>query len=220
MPGILPRRLALYTSVFLVGFAIMGFEMMASRWIVPWFGGGIDTWAALISTVLVGLALGYFAGGGLPPRWKTPNIVAALLLAAAFYVALGPLLNERLLRAISGHMGEGVGALLLATMLVCFVPVALLGMFAPCSVDLMAGLTAQYGPSQFAGQIAGQLYGISTLGSVCGTLATAFLLIPSLGTLRIALLLAAITFAAGALLWIGPALTLDPGTLDPGSDAK
>jgi predicted membrane-bound spermidine synthase len=204
MPAILLRRLALYAAVFLVGFAIMGFEMIASRWIVPWFGGGIDTWAALISTVLTGLALGYFAGGALPPRWKTHNRVAALLLVAAFYMALGPLLNEGLLRAISGHMGESVGALLLSTMLVCFVPVTLLGMFAPCSVDLMAGLTAHHDPGQFAGQIAGKLYGISTLGSVCGTLGTAFLLIPSLGTLRIALLLAAITFAAGMLLWIDP----------------
>ena len=49
------RRLPLYVAVFLVGFAIMGFEMIASRLIVPWFGGGIDTWAALISTVLAGL---------------------------------------------------------------------------------------------------------------------------------------------------------------------
>jgi predicted membrane-bound spermidine synthase len=195
------RRLPLYAAVFLVGFAIMGFEMIASRSIVPWFGGGIDTWAALISTVLAGLMLGYFAGGALPPRWKTPNQVAALLLAAAFYIALLPLLDQSLLRAISDHMGEGAAPLLLSTTLVCLVPVTLLGMFAPCSVDLMDSLTSRHGP----GEIAGQLYGISTLGSVCGTLATAFALIPSFGSARIALLLAAITFAAGALLWIHPA---------------
>jgi predicted membrane-bound spermidine synthase len=197
------RRLPLYISVFLVGFAVMGFEMMASRLIVPWFGGGIDTWAALISTVLTGLTLGYFAGGALPPRWKTPNRVSALLLIAAFYMALVPLLNGSILRAISDHMGEGATPLLLSAVLVCFLPITLLGMFAPCSVDLMAGLSAQHRP----GKIAGQLYGISTLGSVFGTLGTAFALIPSFGSSRIALLLAAMTFAAGALLWI-------PGTLE------
>ena len=85
------RRLPLYVAVFLVGFAIMGFEMIASRLIVPWFGGGIDTWAALISTVLAGLMLGYFAGAALPPQWKTRNRVAAILLAAAFYMALWPM---------------------------------------------------------------------------------------------------------------------------------
>ena len=194
------RRLALYAAVFCVGFAVMGFEMIASRLIVPWFGGGIDTWAALISTVLTGLAVGYFAGGALPSRLKTPNRVAALLLAAAFYIALLPLLEGSLLRAISERAGEDVPTLLLSTMLVCFVPVTLLGMFAPCSVDLLARLTTQYGP----GEIAGQLYGVSTLGSVCGTLGTAFFLIPSMGTSRITLLLAATTFAAGALLWVSP----------------
>lgn len=195
------RRLPLYASVFLVGFAVMGFEMMASRLIVPWFGGGIDTWAALISTVLTGLTLGYFAGAKLPPRWKTPNRIAGVLLTAAFYMASVPLLNGRVLQAISDHMGEGATPLLLSAVLVCFVPITLLGMFAPCSVDLMDRLTPRHGP----GEIAGQLYGISTLGSVCGTLGTAFVLIPSIGSARIALLLAAITFAAGALLWIHPA---------------
>jgi hypothetical protein len=181
-----------------VGFAVMGFEMMASRLIVPWFGGGIDTWAALISTVLTGLTLGYFAGGALPPRWKTPNSVSGILLIAAFYMALVPLLNGSILRAISDHMGEGATPLLLSAVLVCFVPITLLGMFAPCSVDLMDRLTPLHGP----GKIAGQLYGISTLGSVCGTLSTAFALIPSFGSARIALLLAAMTFAAASLLWI------------------
>ena len=194
------RRLPLYTAVFLVGFAIMGFEMIASRLIIPWFGGGIDTWAALISTVLAGLMLGYFAGGALPPRWKTPNRVAALLLAAAFYMALIPLLDEPLLRALSDHLGESISALLASTLLICLAPVTLLGMFAPCSVDLFAATTSHPHP----GEIAGKLYGISTLGSVVGTLATAFVLIPSLGTLRIALLLAALTFISGALLWIRP----------------
>jgi predicted membrane-bound spermidine synthase len=200
------RRLLLYAGVFLVGFAIMGFEMIASRLIVPWFGGGIDTWAALISTVLGGLMLGYFAGGALPSRWKTHTRAAAILLAAAFYMALLPLLDERFLRAISEHMGESATALLLSTVLVCFVPVTLLGMFAPCSVDLMAGMTARHSP----GDIAGQLYGISTLGSVCGTLVIAFVLIPSIGTLKIVFLLAAITFAAGALLWIEPPALSSP----------
>lgn len=204
MLGIQTRRLLLCAAVFLVGFAVMGFEMIASRLIVPWFGGGIETWAALISTVLTGLTLGYFAGGALPPQWKTPDRIAGLLLAAAFYMALIPLTDTTILQAISQSMGDGPAPLLLSALLVCFVPITLLGMFTPCSVDLMDSLKPQHSP----GKIAGQLYGISTLGSVCGTLGTAFLLIPSLGSTRIALLLAAMTFIAGALLWIRPSAPL------------
>jgi predicted membrane-bound spermidine synthase len=192
------RRLTLQAAVFLVGFATMGFEMMASRLIVPWFGGGIDTWAALISTVLTGLTAGYIAGGALPPGWKTQERMAALLIAAAFYMAIVPLLSGSVLRPLAERVTSGAAALLLSAVLVCFVPIVLMGMFAPCSVDLMAGLTSKYSP----GEIAGRLYGVSTLGSVCGTLGTAFVLIPAMGSTRIALLLAALAFAAGALLWI------------------
>ena len=194
------RRIPLYAAVFLVGFSVMGFEMTASRLIVPWFGGGIDTWASLISTVLTGLTLGYFVGAALPPRWKTRERVAGVLLAAAFYMALVPLLSGSILRAVSDGAGEGALPLLLSTVLVCFVPITLLGVFAPCSVDLMDQLMPRHDP----GEIAGQLYGISTLGSVCGTLGTTFVLIPSFGSSTIVLLLAALTFAAAALLWIHP----------------
>jgi hypothetical protein len=41
-----------------VGAVLMGFEMLGSRYLFPYFGGGIGTWAGLISTVLVALTVG------------------------------------------------------------------------------------------------------------------------------------------------------------------
>jgi hypothetical protein len=189
--------LLLYVAVFLLGFVIMGFEMVASRIMIPSFGGGIQTWAALISTMLVALATGYFSGGALPGRFKTPRRVSAIVIAAAFYLALVPLINADVLGFLSDKLGGGVTALLASSMLLCFVPVTLLGTFSPCSVDLMAAIE----PSRHAGAIAGKLYGISTLGSVCGTLGTAFFLIPHMGSANLTFLLAAIAFATGVLLW-------------------
>jgi len=188
----------LYTAVFLLGFVIMGFEMVASRIMIPSFGGGIQTWAALISTMLVALTTGYFSGGALPARFKTPRRVSAIVIAAAFYLALVPLINADMLAFLSTKLGSGVTALLASSMLLCFVPVTLLGTFSPCSVDLMAAIA----PREHAGAIAGRLYGISTLGSVCGTLGTAFFLIPHMGSANLTFLLAAIAFATGALLWV------------------
>ena len=37
--------------------------MLGSRYLNPYFGSGIYTWAALISTVLIALTAGYFLGG-------------------------------------------------------------------------------------------------------------------------------------------------------------
>ena len=42
--------------------------MLGSRYLNPYFGSGIYTWASLISTVLAALTVGYFLGGWLADR--------------------------------------------------------------------------------------------------------------------------------------------------------
>ena len=51
---------------FVLGVALMGFEMVASRFLYPYYGSGIEVWASLISTVLLALMAGYFIGGNWP----------------------------------------------------------------------------------------------------------------------------------------------------------
>jgi hypothetical protein len=43
--------ISIYGNAFVVGGLPMGFEMLGNRYLYPYFGGGIDTWAGLISTV-------------------------------------------------------------------------------------------------------------------------------------------------------------------------
>ena len=61
-----------YLAAFVVGTIVMSFEMLGSRYLNPYFGSGIYTWAALISTVLAALCIGYFLGGWLADR--TPSL--------------------------------------------------------------------------------------------------------------------------------------------------
>ena len=190
--------ICVYSAVFLLGFVVMGFEMIAGRIMTPVFGGGIDTWAAIISTMLLALTTGYFGGSALPGRFKTPRGVSTLVIAASFYLAVVPLINGDVLRRLSLAMGDGLGALLLTSLLLCFVPVMLLGMFSPCSVFLVAA----WGRPEQEGVIAGRLYGVSTLGSVAGTLGVTFALIPRMGSANLTLLLAGIAFLAGTSLWV------------------
>ena len=44
---------AIYTVAFVTGSIVMSFEMLGSRYLNPYFGSGIYTWASLISTVLI-----------------------------------------------------------------------------------------------------------------------------------------------------------------------
>ena len=41
----------IYANAFVVGGVLMGFEMLGSRYLFPYFGSGTGTWAGLISTV-------------------------------------------------------------------------------------------------------------------------------------------------------------------------
>jgi hypothetical protein len=62
------RFIVLYSAAFVTGAIVMSFEMLGSRYLNPYFGSGIYTWLALISTVLAALAVGYFCGGWLRGR--------------------------------------------------------------------------------------------------------------------------------------------------------
>ena len=85
---------AILANAFFVGAVLMGFEMLGSRYLFPYFGGGIGTWAGLISTVLGALTIGYFAGGACgrspseprassPPRSRSRHVYLALVPATA-----------------------------------------------------------------------------------------------------------------------------------------
>jgi hypothetical protein len=53
MSAVTGRALAIwiYGNAFVVGGVLMGFKMLGRPYLYPYFGGGIGTWAGLISTV-------------------------------------------------------------------------------------------------------------------------------------------------------------------------
>ena len=52
MPGTNLPASVIYLIAFITGAIVMSFEMLGSRYLNPYFGSGIYTWASLISTVL------------------------------------------------------------------------------------------------------------------------------------------------------------------------
>src|SRR5205814_6469799 len=80
----------LHFSAFLSGFVTMALEMLIGRTCIPYFGGTIYTWGALISVFLTGMTLGYMIGGKAADRWPAIPIVAALFVAAAATVVIVP----------------------------------------------------------------------------------------------------------------------------------
>ncbi|WP_315756936.1 MULTISPECIES: fused MFS/spermidine synthase [unclassified Bradyrhizobium] len=188
--------LAIYLCSFLVGCVLMGFEMLGSRYLNPYFGSGIGAWASLISTVLCALAIGYFAGSAIVDRQPTTRTIGTMILIAAAYMALVPATADIVMADILDTVGDGPAATLMASTALLLVPLTLLGTFSPIAVSLLTRSADE------AGRVAGLVYGVSTIGNVVGTLVTTFALIPTIGSRAITYYFAVALAGCAGILFI------------------
>ncbi|MEM7171652.1 MAG: fused MFS/spermidine synthase [Pseudomonadota bacterium] len=182
---------AIYLNAFIIGAVIMSFEMLGSRYLNPYFGSGIYTWSALISTVLAALTIGYFIGGWVVDRWPDIRILGCFLAAAALYLAVVPVFAAPVSEAIFEAIDNIPMAALAAAMALLLLPLTLMGVYSPFAIRLVLDSTEK------SGRTAGWIYGISTLGSIVGTLGTTFYLIPHIGTRSITYWLACVALLVG-----------------------
>jgi len=187
-----------YANAFMVGAVLMGFEMLGSRYLFPYFGGGIGTWAGLISTVLAALTIGYLAGGAVVDRHPSPRVITTSCAVAAAYLALVPMSADALMSAILNGIGDGPSGILVASACLLLVPLSFLGTFSPVAVRLLLRSTEE------TGRIAGLVYGISTIGNIFGTLFTTFWLIPTIGSREITYVYAAVLALCALSLLLVP----------------
>lgn len=166
--------------VFTAGAVTLGVELSASRLLEPAFGNNQMVWAALIGLILLYLAIGAWLGGKLADRFPQRRSLELAATAGAIGVGLIPTVSPLILRwAATGletfQMGPLIGALLSILLLFSF-PIILLGTVSPWAVRLtMADVES-------AGQTAGRLYAIATVGSLVGTFLPVLWLIPAYGT--------------------------------------
>ncbi len=186
------RVAAVQLIVFTLGSVVMGFEMLASRYLYPYFGGSIETWAALISTVLAALMVGYYAGGYLVDRRPDLRVSALLVALAAGWIGAVPALAKVMLPVLLDTMGDGPLVTITASAMLLFLPLACLGTLLPFVVRVILADLAH------AGRVAGLCYAVSTMGNIFGTLFVTFTLIPMFGISLITQIFAAVT-AVGAV---------------------
>jgi predicted membrane-bound spermidine synthase len=142
---------------------------------------------------LLYLTLGYYLGGRLADRYPHPGVLYTMTTIAAFIISLIPLISRPILnwsQTAFATYSIGVFYGSMASVILLFaVPMILLGCVAPFAIRLRI---EQLGKS---GRTAGQLYAISTAGSILGTFLPVLWLIPSIGTYR-----TFFTFAVALLL--------------------
>src|SRR5947209_19760466 len=184
----------IYAAAFITGAIVMSFEMLGSRYLNPYFGSGIYTWAALISTVLIALTAGYFLGGTLADRTASLAVLALTVIVGSLYVLALPSFAQAILEFVLAGVDDIRAGSLIAALALMFFPVTFLGMYSPFAIRLLLR------SAQRSGRVSGAVYGISTAGAIVGTLGTTFFLIPTIGSRAITLTLGALGLAAGLAL--------------------
>lgn len=159
--------------VLLTGFVTFGLEVAWFRALRTAFWSTTDTFAIMLASVLVPLAV----AARLVPllrRLRVP-LVSLLLLAGLAILLSAPLVERMDLFARTAEGGHY--ATLSWWLLLCLgilgPPILLVGLFLPWCLEEFRD------PAQ-----AGRLYGLNTLGSVLGALAAAWLTLPALGFAR------------------------------------
>ena len=178
--------------VFVGGMVTMGLEMTASQLLRPYFGSSLFIWANLIGLVMIYLTVGYYLGGRLADRYPRTGVLYGMVAAAGIAAAVIPLLARPILSwsleafaevSVSLFYGSLAGVIALFA-----IPMILLGCISPFAIRLRMNQVDS------AGETAGSIYALSTLGSILGTLVPVFLLLPTIGSAR------TLYLGAGALL--------------------
>ena len=162
-------------QVFISGASIMALELLGSRLLAPYYGSTLFVWGSLIGITLTGLSAGYSWGGKKSDTKASYQTFSLLIFIAGSYALLTTLLSADILKMILVlKIGDMYGPLLSSAVFL-LIPTFLLGAVTPFAIKLSAKSL------QTIGQTTGNLYSLSTLGSIFGTFATTFMLVPILG---------------------------------------
>lgn len=186
----------------LAGACSMTLELSAVRMVAPWFGTSSVVWTHVIGVVLLALSSGYLLGARLSRSARPERALAISLLLAGGAAAWLPGLSHPVaswFRPEAIALDEAAELLRwgsLASALMLFLPpTLLLGCVPPLATEIL-----QRASERSAGDSGGRVLAISTLGSIAGTFATTYLVLPTLGLTRtylgVGLLLAAIGLLA------------------------
>ena len=164
---------SLAVLVFVAGMASMSLEFAASRILIPVFGSSIYTWGSLIGVILAGLSLGYHIGGKLADKNPKFLKLCLVIFSAGLYIIFIPFIAPTITTAFIQFVSDSQYATLFAVFTLLIVPTFLLGIVSPYAIKLATRRLTELG------NVSGNLYSLSTIGSIVGTFLTVFVLIPT-----------------------------------------
>lgn len=165
------RIIALYTTSIISGFCMMALEILGARVLQPFFGSGIDVWAAIISVFILSLSVGYWIGGRIADKATSNRPLAMVIIIAAICYLLLPIWARPFLESLGPTIHTARGGVLLASLILFLPPSLLLGCVSPMLVKLV------FMGAERVGRSTGTLYAVGSFGNVMGILVSDFVLL-------------------------------------------
>src|SRR3989338_7202135 len=170
-------------AIFICGGVVMIFELVGSRVLGPYLGTSIFVWTSLIGIILGSLSLGYYVGGKIADKKPTIKVLSLVIFLSAIFIGLSMFLKDILLAFLQVNALDVRTSSVIASLLLFMPASVLLGMVSPYAAKL------KLNSLNTSGSTIGNLYAISTAGSIFGTFLSGFYLIPHFGTNRLLLIL-------------------------------
>jgi spermidine synthase len=200
--GRVPGSVPVYVSIALSGFCALSAELVWTRNLSLLMGGTVYTFSVILAVFLAGLGIGSTIGSSVSGSIRHGDSARARVLLAACQlfqaaaivwaaIGIGAILpywpidgTLTVSSAINLHMDvmRAAAALL---------PAAILW-----GASFPFALAAVSLPGEDAGRTVGRVYAANTIGAILGSLITALLLIPALGTTQTQQLLTAVTMVS------------------------
>jgi len=196
------NKYSLEIAVFICGAVVMVFELVGSRVLGPYFGTSIFVWTSLIGIILGSLSFGYYLGGKVADKKPSIEMLALVIFLSAIFIGLTLFIKDFLLVYLKATMPDIKVSSVIAA-IILFAPTSiLLGMVSPYAAKLkLLNL-------EISGATIGNLYAISTAGSIVGTFLSGFYLIPKFGTNKLLIILTITLIAVSLFLSIKKALKI------------
>lgn len=190
----------LFGTVFITGAAVLILEVAAVRILSPIYGSSLYVLSSVLTVILGALSVGYWYGGKRADKEHSIDALYTIITISGVTVLGLLLISKWLLPTFGPTLPTTIGPLLFSLGLF-FIPSFLLGIVSPYIIKLQSLTT----PTEKIGTVVGATFFWGTLGSIFGSLATGFILIPNFGVTQTIVMVSAGLMLLGLLtpLFIG-----------------
>ncbi len=151
----------------------MAVELMGAKLVAPFYGNSLYVWTAVLTITVLGLTLGYYAGGRLAEKGASETTLFVVLGISAVLVLALPMTASIAIGLTKGM--DLIAGICVTCILLLLPPMLCFGIVGPMVVSLMSSQL------ETVGKTAGTVYFTSTFGGIAATFFFGLYFIPVAG---------------------------------------